>query len=137
KCRVRAGGGSACILGRTPADLARKQDLRPGNFLSEDLFNAQFVSRVGIAVQKRDGDGCDAAGAKPLRGAPYRFFVQAKAHTAVGGKSLIDLPTQFKRNNRFAIAVKFARLRISVGAAAASNAQNFAKTARDDQPDGG
>ena len=50
KCRVRAGARSALILGRAPADLARKQHLHPDHLLAEDLFDAQFMSRVGIAV---------------------------------------------------------------------------------------
>src|SRR5262245_18403507 len=104
--RVCAGGGGARIFGRTPADLAREQNLRPGYLLAEDLFDAEFVGRVGVAMQKRDGDGGDSAGAKLSRGAPYGLFVQATAHAAVGGNSLIDFLNQFERDNGLAISAR-------------------------------
>jgi hypothetical protein len=39
---------------------------------------------------------------------------------------------QFERNDRLATSVRSARLEISLGTAAATNAQNFAEATRDD-----
>ena len=89
--RVQADGREALVLPVERQHLVRDREVGLRELLEHDLLDLALVLRVGVGVEKADGDRVHAGVAQRAHPFPDLLFVERNEHLAVGhGHALLD-----------------------------------------------